>query len=313
MVEMNSHITIGAYVFKSGKLNGVKIKSSRKVIGDTASIFLPNYYHGADRLDTLINEGDAVVIQLGYDGNYKTEFEGYVKEIKPNTPLEIVCDDEIWNLKQEQVSMSWKETTLHDVLRYLVPNVEIECININLSPFRLDKVSKAEALAKIKKMYGLDIYFRGKKLYVGFAYQESGLSEVKYHFQKNAIHGDLTFKTKKSVKIKVKAVSILKSNERLEVEVGDDDGELRTLHFYNITKIEELKALAEEKLELLKYDGYRGKMKAKGVPFVTHSTKAQLDDDKYPMRFGKYFIDEIDTTYNKSGFNRTIQLGRKAS
>lgn len=313
MVNMNSHITIGAYVFKTGKLNGVKIQSSRKVIGDTASIFLPNYYKGSDRFDSLVQEGDPVEIQLGYDGDYRTEFIGYVKEVKPNTPLEIVCEDETWRLKQEQVSMSWKETTLHDVLRYLVPDVQIECINIDLSPFRLDKVSKAEALAKIKKMYGLDVYFRGKKLYVGFAYQESGLNEVKYHFQKNAIHGDLTFKTKKTVKIKVKAVSILKSNEKLEVEVGDEDGELRTLHFYNITKTDELKAIAEEKLELLKYDGYRGKMKAKGVPFVVHSTKVQLEDDKYPKRTGKYFIDEITTTYDSGGFNRTIELGRKAS
>lgn len=311
---MNSHITIGNYVFKTGKTNSVKITSSRKVIGDTAVIKLPNYRSGSTKLDSLISEGDVVIIKLGYDEIYNVEFEGYVSEIKPSTPLEIICEDEIWNLKQEQVSMSWKKTSLHNVLRYLVPDATIECLDIDLSPFRLDKVSKAEALAKIKREFGLDVYFRNKKLYVGFAYQEKGVKEVRYNFQKNVPKGDsLTYKTKKGVKIKVKAISILKNNKRIEAEVGDKDGELRTLHFYNITSQSDLKKIAEEKLDLLKYDGYRGKMKAKGVPFVTHSARAELNSDKFPDRKGKYFIDEVITSYDGSGFKRELEIGKKAS
>ena len=62
----------------------------------------------------------------------------------------------------------------------------------------------------------------------------------------------------KDKSLKVKAISILKDNKKLEVEVGDTEGELRTLHFYKVTSEAKLKELAKAKMSTLKYTGFKG-------------------------------------------------------
>ena len=307
---MNSHITIGKHVFKTGKIHAVRIKRSRKTIGNTAVIKLPNY---RKKLDSEINVGDPVLIKLGYDGNFVEEFTGYVASVSPKSPLEIHCEDELWKLKQEQVSKSWKKTSLHEVLKYLVPNNQIECQDIEMSPFRLNKVNKAEALAKIKSDFGLDAFFRGSKLYVGFAYNEKDTPVVKFHFQKNAQVHRLVYKKKESVKLKVKAISIMPNNTRIAVELGDKDGDQRTLHYYNKTAAA-LTLIATEHIKQMKFDGYRGSFKTTGgFPFVDHSMIVQLQDDKYINRAGSYFVDEVITTYDENGWKRVTTVGKKAA
>ncbi|CAA0260564.1 conserved hypothetical protein [Tenacibaculum maritimum] len=310
MRRMNSYIEIGKHTFQTGRVSSVRIKRSRKTIGNTAIIKLPNY---RKQLDSEINVGDPVLIKLGYDGNLVTEFTGYVSSVSPKSPLEIQCEDQIWKLKQQQVTKSWKQTSLHQVLKYLIPNTEIECQDIEMSPFRLNKVNKAEALAKIKSDFGLDAFFRKGKLYVGFAYNERNTPVVKYHFQENAQVHQLVYKKKNSVKLKVKAISILPDNTRITVELGDKDGDQRTLHYYNKTAAD-MNVLAKEHIKQMKYDGYRGAFKSiGGVPFVDHSMIVDLEDNKYVNRAGSYFVDQVITTYDTNGYKRVITLGKKAA
>lgn len=313
MVVMGCYIEIGKYIFRC--VHSVEVNKSWKTLTDTATIKLPNV---EGSLDKNIKPGDAVLIKFGYDDNLVTEFEGYVSSISPATPLEIMCEDEMWQQKQKQVNggkgMSWKTTTLGDVLKYLVPDATIECPVINLSPFRIDKsvTSVGAAIKEIKERFTLVAYYRSKKLYVGLAYQEKGLGTVKYHFQKNALVGDLVYKRKEDVKVKVKAISMLPNNTKIEEEVGDKEGETHTLHFYNLTK-EELKQQAEEKIGRMRYDGYRGSFTAFGIPFIDHGMVAELMDDKYPERTGSFFVDTVKTSYGPGGIRRTIEPGKKAS
>ncbi|MDB0600689.1 hypothetical protein PL373_05930 [Tenacibaculum maritimum] len=307
---MSSYIEIGKHIFKTGKVNSVRVKRSRKTIGNTAVIKLPNY---RKQLDSEINVGDPVLIKLGYEEDLITEFTGYVSSVSPKSPLEIHCEDQIWKLKQEQVTKSWKSTSLHKVLKYLVPDIDIECQDIEMSPFRLNKVNKAEALAKIKSNFGLDAFFRNGKLYVGFAYNEKGTPLEKFHFQENARVHQLVYKRKESVKLKVKAISILPNNTRITVELGDKDGDQRTLHYYNKTAAD-LNIIAKEHIKQMKYDGYQGAFKSVGgVPFVDHSMIVKIQDNKYLNRAGSYFVDQVITTYDKNGYKRIITLGKKAA
>lgn len=315
MHAMTCYITIGNRTFQ--RCNSIRVKSSRKTLSDTAIVKLANVKTLLDDPNKQINVGDSIEISTGYNGNNTLEFTGYVAEIMPTSPLELRCEDEMWQLKQsEEISKSWKSVKLADVIKYLVSDSNaIQCPDITLSPFRLNRVTKYKAIEIIKEEYGLDIYFRDKKLYAGLAYGEAGKT-VKCHFQKNVpgskLQTGLIYKRKSDIKIKVNAISLTPDNKKIEVNVGDATGELHTLHFYNLTETE-LKQQAADMIDKLKYDGYRGNLKAFGLPASKHGDVAVLQDENHPERAGSLFIDSVEIEYSPNGYKRTIELGKKAS
>lgn len=313
---MDSKIIIGGNIVFENRVHEVTIEQSWKNITQTARIVVPRYKQLIDPSETKykIKPGDTVQILLGYDGQLVEEFTGYVSLISPTSPLVIECEDEMYKLKQTNVTMSWPTITLANLITYLMPEANVSNIpGITLTNFRLDKVSKAKALEKIKEEYGLVVYFRNGVLFAGLAYTEPGFNTVRYHFQKNCLPDGLQFKNTEDVKVKVKAISVLKNNKRLETEVGDGDGNQTTLHFYNITTIAELKIVAEEAIKKMRYTGYTGSFTGFGLPLIKHGDVAKLDDDYYPERKMDVFVDSVKTSYNSSGFRRQIEIGRSAA
>ncbi|MEO8589495.1 MAG: hypothetical protein ABI432_09015 [Flavobacteriales bacterium] len=305
---MRSHIIIGDYEFDY--CHGVTVESSWKTLADTAVIELPNVQ---GLLAKQVKPGQAVKIALGYDDLLVTEFEGYVSAVSPKTPMRIECMDEMWKLRQETISQSWRSVSLADVLAFIAPNAIVKVPEVQLSPFRLDKVTRAEALTVVKEQYGLAVFFRGLELCVGVPYTfDEQPSVIQYHMQKNvASFGSLEFRRADDVKVKVKAISIRPDNSRIDVDLGDSDGEQHTLHFYNLTAAE-LKVQAEQKMALLKFDGYKGSLTAFGFPNCQHSQIAELADGNYPERGGRYFIDAVTVSYGDNGYRREATLGKKA-
>jgi hypothetical protein len=308
-------VTIGSLTFNY--VHAIDIKSSWKTLNDVCTIQLPNQKDMLAAINSM-EAGASVTVKLGYDGDLYTEFEGYVKSVSANHPYTVTCWDGMWNLAQQEVSMSWESTTLKEVVQYLVGDAIVTDVpDVTLSPFSLDRKNvptKAQALQKLKDEYGLVAYFRGTQLYVGLAYYETGLGEYVYHFEKNVAKksNNLKFKRAEDVKVKVKGISILPDNTKVEVNAGDSDGDLRTLHFYDLTEAE-LKQQVEDKVNLMKYSGYRGSFMSKGVPRPVHGGTAKLLSAIYPERNGSYLIDEVHTTFNgQSGFSRKVTLGRLA-
>lgn len=327
MVRMNSDITIGGLRF-SNQVHSVNVKQAMKQLTQRATIKLPRY----NKLLLLssdeykIKVGQKVIIKLGYDADLRTEFVGYVTRVKPTSPIEIECEDEMWRLKQSVVTWDWNKVELIQILTFLVPGAALNNIpDITFEKgFRLDNVSKAAALEKLCNDYGLVAYYRWNEddqqpeLFVGLAYTQPGFKKVKYHFQKNAIADGLEFKSADEVKMTVRAISLLDNNNKIEVKVGDtstDSGNRAeiTLHFYHINSEEELKKIAEEKLKSMKYDGYTGSFKSFGLPSASHGDVASLNDDKYPERNMDVFIDDMEVNYDSNGFKRTLTIGRKAT
>lgn len=307
MKAMNARITLGDYVLEN--VHSVTVDSSWKTLSDTASIQVPNM----QELDKKVGPGDDVIIELGYDGVYSEDFRGYISSVSPDIPLRIDCMDEMWKLRQETISNSWSSTNLEDVLRYVAPDAQLENVpSVKLEPFRLDKVTRAGALDVIKEQFGLAVFYRGPQLYVGLPYGIDSDPLVNlYHFQKNVANaGTLQYRKATDFDVKVRAVSIMPDNTRQEVEVGDNDGELHTLHFYNLSK-SELKDQAEQKLGLLKFDGYKGALLAFGFPNTQHSGIVDLQDGHYPERAGRYWVDRTVITYGSGGYRREIHLGKR--
>jgi hypothetical protein len=311
MKWMCSEVVIGDYVFIN-RLSSAKIKHSRKELTAEASLQLPNL---KALLQRKIKTGDQVIVRLGYDDKVYEKFRGYVKSIEPNHPYTIKCEDEMWQMKQQPIEpMSWETVSLKEVVGYIAPGVRYTGYDITLSPFRIDRTVKTKALAlqKLKDEFGLDIYYRGKQLYVGLAYS-SQVGEVVYNYQRNMKRDgvQLEFKRLEDVKLKVTLISINENNEKVEVSGGDPSGETHTLHFYNKSEAE-LKQLMEEQLGLLRYAGYRGSFTAFGEPRPLHSMVCDLSDDRYPERNGRFFIDTVEIDYSGSvGYQHTVTLGRR--
>ncbi len=317
------HITIGDAQFV--RAQEVVVEKSSDILEDTAVIKIPATARLLQsnkaitvRTAQQFKVGDKVSILLSYKGVFKkVEFQGYVKKINPTQPLEIECEDATWLLRRKNVNKSWKSTTLKDVLQEIVKGTGVELSAdvppITFSPFYIQNSDAAFALQKLKDEYGLAVYFQEDgKLYAGLAYTQS-TGTVKYALNGKYVNvidaNSLKWHTKDDVKIKIKAVSIHQDNTRTEVEFGDKDGALRTIHLYNVKNKSELEKLAKKELERVKFDGYKGDIKTFLIPEAIPGMEAIIEDVNFPERSGVYYVESVKTTFNTSGVRRTVKLG----
>jgi hypothetical protein len=179
----------------------------------------------------------------------------------------------------------------------------------------------ANALDKLKE-YGVVIYYRNKKLFVGFPYYDANVDTVNFLLDydqdkkvlPNAKAEGLEFRRAEDYKLKIRAVSILRDNSKLEVTVGDDGGDTITHHYSNIGSLSELTQMANEALKRMKVDGMTGNFKTiGGFPFCDHGWTCSIRSVRYPERNGKYFIEQVTTSYDSNGYKRDITPGRRAS
>jgi len=309
--------------FKFRYAENVEIESSGQELGDKCTIRLPNkaVLRKSDTeteelsLEKTYKTGMPVKVALGYDGNNNVLFEGYIAQIKPNTPLEVICEDEIYKLKRSKKISKAYTGTLKELLKMYFEGVQLDknMPDVKLTNFTLKEATQAEILKQLKEAYGLYAYFRGKKLYVGLPFFEGFEKKHKFHFQKNIISSDLEYKKEEDVRVKCVAISFLSNNTKIEVkDVGDSDGEQKTFHFFGITDKEQLKTLAENELRKLKFEGYRGGFETFGVPVVAHSETVQLYDNRYAERNGQgYLIDKVKTTWGTGGYRQNIEISKK--
>ena len=101
-------------------------------------------------------------------------------------------------------------------------------------------------------------------------------------------------------------------NTKHETVVGDLDGELRTLHLYDVSKAT-IKQRAEEELKKWKFTGYTGSILAFGEPYCEQGWIAKIWDDEDSERNSGYFIDKVTLQAGVTrGIRRTVYLGRRA-
>lgn len=314
MLRLTNDIEIGAY--KLAGVVSVEIESSWEMLTDSCKITLPSSIRHDEKFinlaeSGLIKKGDLVSVALGYDGSNDLVFEGFVHEVQAGSPLTVVCQDYMWLLKQDPQNRSYKTLELEQLLNDILPQeVIFQAVGRSLGQFRLTKATPAMVLQELKKAYYLHSWFRGNKLYSGLSYWAETSKEHLFRFGENIIEEgtELTFKKAEETRIKVRAISMLPDNTKLEVEVGDSEGDLRTLHFYNLDEAE-LKKTAEQKIEGLRYDGYQGSFLTFGQPMVQHGDIVKIEDPQY-NRAGKYLVKKVVRSFSDQGYRQNIFLDR---
>jgi len=309
-------ISIGQYLFNY--VHEVEVNSSWENLTDTATIILPkklNFKNKplANGADALFKKGDKVKIELGYAGKlletYNTVFEGFISAIKPSIPFVLECEDAMWLLKQSSITKSWKSVSLKQLLSAIQP-LTFDCDDIALGQFRVTRVTPAQILQELKEKYGLYSWVRDGKLYCGKVGSLLNANIRNFVFQEDIINSDLTYLRKEDIKLKVKGISILPNNTKIEVEEGDSDGELRTFNYYNL-KEADLRKVVKQDAARLRYEGYKGNFESFLLPFVRHGDIVLLDDLLLPDRKGKYLVKSVTTTFGQGGGRQRIEIDRK--
>ena len=286
----------------------------------TAKVILPrnlkynnkNIYEGTN---PLIKRGDKIELYAGYLPNMPLLFSGYISKINNNVPLEILCEDEMFLLKQKQApNLSYKSVNLRTFIEKMLGDSKIpfKALDAELGQIRTQNASIGKVLQVLRNDYGLYSYFVDGTLYVGLAFQINQAKEQVFLFERQMIVDgmDLIYLKKEDVKVQIKGVLMTKDNKKKEYPYGDSDGELRTIFQYGGTK-EELDQKAKSFLEQMNYTGYYGAFNTFLEPTVVPGDHAIIDSYKYPERKGTYLIKSVETSFGTNGGRQKIELERK--
>lgn len=299
------------------KVNSVHIESGWKRLTDTATIIIARnvIYFDKHKVKETFRKGDSVKIELGYNGNYVTEFVGYISHVSADIPIIIKCEDEMYLLKKIPVNVSLANASLESLLVTILPGYDIDALAVEIGAQRHPKTTVAKVLEYLKDEYSLFTYMKGKQLVCGKIYADDSDQEpIKLHLERNVLNNDLNYKNKEDVLIRINAVSTLRNGDKIEITIGDETGEERQLTYYGIEIKAELTKLAKEDLKKYKVDGFTGSVKCYGIPVINHGNKIELISDLYPDRNGLNYVEETIIDFSDTAeFRRKIQLGDKVT
>lgn len=316
MYRLTAKIEItGAKSWRLDFVTGVEITRDTEKLTDICKITLPKKIKWDGENEVPVKRGDAVKVWLGYDDRNELAFAGYVKEVGFKTPVVLECEDEMFKLKQmATIKKTYKSTTLEQLLKDQgLTDVKVMGEQ-TLGAYRVTADTVASLLGKLQES-GICSFFRcedGKPvLYSGVIFERgTGASQV-FATGINIIN-DQSLEQQKAdtMRLNVKAVSILPNNKKIKVEVGDADGERRTITTYNKTE-SQLKAWAEQEIKRLKRDGLKGSLTTFGYKLVDKLDTVGIKIDGTPM--GVYQVKKNVIKYGSGGYRQEVSLGLRVA
>ena len=313
MYELTSDIKIGGKFRFKGVVD-CEVVSSWENLTDTAQLTIPkriewdgeNVFTGAN---PIIKKDTPLSIAFGLDGVNVDWFKGYVTQIHSGVPIVLDCQDEMWLLKKGEVTKSYEKVSLKQLLKDILPkSIKYEVVaDYDIGQWRITKATPAQILEKLNKEYFIRFWFRSGVLYCGLAIIPK---LQKTHKIKYIIRHQLEYIRKDDVKLLLKGIIMMPDNKRVEVEVGDKDGETRTYHKYNISESDMKKFLTEE-LQTLKYDGYRGSFETFIVPNIQHGDIIILPKIYDLEHDGKYIVKKVTKSFKGKEARQTVDLERR--
>lgn len=293
-------------------VNAVEITRDTEKLTTEAKIIMPKKVKW-DKADKIpVKRGDSVKISLGYDDNLQTAFVGYVRDVGFKTPIVITCEDEMFKLKQMPTKKkAYRSVSLETLLKDQGISYRLNIMGEQaLGAYRVTADTVAALLGKLSKQ-GIRSFFRYENgapvLYCGVLFERDTRPAQVFKTGLNII-SDQSLQQQKAenMRLRVKAVSLMPDNKKIKVEVGDADGEHRTLHTYNKTE-SELKAWAEQEIKRLKRDGLTGSFTTFGHTLVDCLDAIGIVIDG--VKSGVYQVKKNIVKYGDGGYRQEITLG----
>lgn len=318
MLRITYLVQIGDYQFRNSSKPGLAVEAltvsaSFDKLTRTAKITIPRTTGLQQKpITDRFKVGDRVVIKAGYDYAWYTAFVGYVSKIRPNSPLEFECEDEMWKLKQKTAKGDFANLTLAHLVGLLHDGETAQYENVNLGKVQIKNANGGEILDKITKDYGLRFFFKLRDetpiLCAGRIFEN--VTVARYNLSRNVASNDLEFQRADDVKISIKAINRKPDGTQDEATVGDEGGQQRTRYFYNTP---DFKKVAEAELDEYRFNGYRGGLTAFGFAYPQPGQAVEITDPKYPERAGRYYVESSELTLGSGVLRVKIGLGKRAS
>lgn len=285
-----------------------------EALTDTATITLPKKIKWISTGENPLRRGDRVAISMGYNDDLTLLFSGYITTMGVKTPLVINCEDEMFSLKNRAAKkLAYKSASLTQILQDQDLGIRFKVYGEQqIGQYRITSDTVSELLDQLKKN-GIRSFFRLEDgqpvLYCGVLFPEQG-RRVVFEQGTNIIDdSSLEIQKAEDVKLRVKAVSYSPTNKRVTVEVGDSDGQQRTLQAYNKNK-QELEAWAKQELERLKRDGLTGSFTTFGLEWVDKLDNVAIRMDG--QRQGIYQVKKNEITFGSGGIRQNITIEGRA-
>jgi len=321
---LHSKISIGNFKPFKG-VHDISIKKSLGDYADTAILKLPLTARlkqaGSPQTQSVLtahqfNVGDKVVIELGYNNKLEREFVGFIRRINMTTPLEIECEGYAYQLRAKKINKSWKETSLTEVLEYLIEGTDIVIAYTNevkVEDLVFQDETAFSALGKIKDNMHINVWFDENKLYAGLKYsyytarQKEAKPDVLYKIGHNTINANDIKRTLDKEEKKVTA--IYKDKDGTEIRESYGTGLIEEeIKVDNIRNSGDLFHLAKNEVEKEKAKDWEGKIETFLVPFCKPGYKMRIEDARYPERTGNYIVESVDTRFGLGGGRRTVEI-----
>ena len=275
--------------FEIRRFGDCEIHSSWKSLTNTAKIELPRNVPDFDKEkpSKWFRVGDPVEIWLGYDGIDLLEFTGYLSEVDIGIPINLHCQDEMYQLKQDTISIATPVNySLKELLQKIAPKHEIVCDKTQLiGKVRFENLTPANCLDELKKQ-GISCFFIGDKLHAMDNTNRLNGNTYKFLIERTASDGRQDIKLKKIENVKVTIEKNNRIGKKTKVSHGDEKATIvinRTISGLDISK-EEMENSAKKIYTRAKMPGLVGDIKLFGVPSIKLGDKIQLSSTVYKNR-----------------------------
>ena len=337
MFVLNSDITIGKFRFSG--VHEVRINRTIHSTIETATIKIPSIAKvvrndkvipGSIITGNQFKDGDPVTIKLGYNGDLKTEFVGFVKRRNMNMPLEVECEGYSWLLRKNKIENFWKSISVKDLLNAALQDIDpnypitIQCdASVVLNNVEANSITGLELINNISKYSDgtLHCFFiKPGVLWYGYIYAPysqnknpfSNIDAVQYRLGYNAINNNsLHLRQPLTEPVEVKYSKRLSTGETLvESSNAFQSPNYTYSHILNhIPDAPTLKDMANEKAFLLNYSGYEGYLQAFLQPLTQPGATAYISDSRYPENNGSYLVESTEVIFGINGARRILEIG----
>ena len=305
--------------FRLGMLDKVEIHRSVELLADTATIVLPGAeYNKALEVESLIKRGDPVSITIGYEETgLREEFRGWIQRISTDDgSITIECEDDLYKFRKSIPNEERKQVKLESLLKKVISGIggsyKLDCTySWTYEKFVISNATGYDVLKKVQEECGADIYLADDTLHVHAPAEAVG-DDVYYDFALNVEECDLTYRTAEDRKVQVVVKATMPDGTVKEIETGSTGGD----------KVEIRCATSDEasmrqrgltEVKRLSFDGYEGNITTWLIPYCKPGDTAELRDEDYPEKDGRYFVQAVTTEFSRDGGKRTVELGFRLS
>ncbi|MBQ7684951.1 MAG: hypothetical protein IJT48_10725 [Bacteroidaceae bacterium] len=296
-------------------INTVKVVRDMDSLTGECTLTLPRRLRWDGQTEVPLRRGDEVKVWLGYDDCLELAFQGYIRQVGVKTPIVIECEDEMYQMKLlPAVKKAYRSVTLKQLLEDQGTGCRLRIMGEQgLGQYRVTATTVAELLSDLQKQ-GIKSFFRyegsGPVLYSGVLFDRDKRPTQVFRTGVNIISDQLEQQHAEAMRLRVKVVSLMPNNKKNTVEVGDKDGELRTLHCYNKTE-DEARKWGEQEVKRLKRDGLSGSFTTFGYHLVDVLDPVGMVIDG--KRMGIYQVTKNTITFGLQGYRQELELGQRVS